>query len=46
MQFGLNEADTLESISILIYSHSEHGIYTWRDRHDAVLKKAVIKIGS
>ncbi len=46
MQFGLNEADTLEPISILIYSHSEHSIYTWCDRHDAVLSKTVNKIGS
>jgi hypothetical protein len=28
MQFGLSEADTLKSISILIYSISEQSIYT------------------
>ncbi len=43
---NLNEADTLESSSILIYSRSEQSIYTWCDRHDAVLIKAAIKIGS
>ncbi len=28
MQSGLNEADTLKSSLILIYSHQEQGIYT------------------
>ncbi len=28
VQLGFNEADTLKSSSILIYSHSERGIYT------------------
>jgi hypothetical protein len=46
VQLGLNEADTLKFNSILIYSHSEPSIYTQSDRHDAVLIKAVIKIGS
>jgi len=32
--------------SILIYSHSEQSIFTQSDRHDAVLIKPVIKIGS
>jgi hypothetical protein len=31
-----NEADTLESSLILIYSCKEQSIYTWCDRHDAV----------
>jgi len=35
VQLGLNEADTVESSSILIYSHSEQSIYTQWDRHDA-----------
>jgi hypothetical protein len=43
MQLGFNEAGTLKSSSILIYSCSEQSIYTWRDRHDAVLNKAGIK---
>jgi hypothetical protein len=46
VKLGLNEADTLKSSSILIYSHSEKSIYTQCDRHDAVLIKAVIKIRS
>ncbi len=46
MQLGLSEADTLKSTSILIYSHSEQSIYKWCDRHNVVLIKAVIKIGS
>jgi len=41
MQLCLNEADTLESSSILIYSHSEQSIYTQCDGHDAILIKAV-----
>ncbi len=39
MQLGLNEADTIESISILIYSHKEQRIHTGCDRHDAFLIK-------
>jgi hypothetical protein len=42
----LSEADTITSSSILIYSLTEHSIYTQCDRHDAVLIKAVIKIRS
>jgi hypothetical protein len=44
VKLGLNEADTLKSSSILIYSHSEKSIYTQCDRHDAVIM--VIKIRS
>ncbi len=36
-----NEADTLESSSILIYSFQEQSIYTQKGRHEAV----PIKIG-
>ncbi len=30
----------------MIYSHSEQSMYTGWDRHDAILIKAVIKLGS
>jgi hypothetical protein len=46
VKLGLNEADTLKSSSLLIYSHSENVIYTQCDRYHAVLIKAVIKISS
>jgi hypothetical protein len=39
MQLGLNEADTLESSSILIYSHLTQSFYTQIKRHDAALIK-------
>jgi hypothetical protein len=42
----LNEAGTLESSSMLIYSHSEKSIYTWRDRHGAILITTVINLVS
>jgi hypothetical protein len=35
MQLGLNEADTLKSSSILIYSHQEQIVYTHSEWHDA-----------
>ncbi len=47
---GLNEADTVKSSSILIYSHSAQSIYTQSWWQDAVLikkvrlNKAVIKL--
>ncbi len=46
MQLGLIVADTFESSSMLIYTHSEQSICTWWERHDAVLIKPVIKLGS
>jgi len=36
MQLDLNEANTLESDSILIYSRQEQSIYRQGDWHDAV----------
>jgi hypothetical protein len=39
MQLGLNEADTLKSRSIQIYSKSEQSIYTQKGWHDAMLIK-------
>jgi hypothetical protein len=39
-----NEADTLESSSVLIYSQKEQSIYTHGDWHDAVYIKKVITI--
>ncbi len=41
-----NEADTLESSSILIYSHSKAGLYTQSGQQDAVKIKMVIKLGN
>jgi hypothetical protein len=41
-----NEADTFESSSILIYSWSMIGLYTWRIHQDAALIKVVIKLRS
>ncbi len=46
MQLRLNEADTLKSTLILIYSHLTQSIYTHYNRPDAILIKAVIKIRS
>ncbi len=42
---GLNEADTLKSSSILIYSRSEHILYTKSDWDDAMLIKGENKYG-
>ncbi len=39
VQLGLNEADTLESTSILIYSHQKQSIYTQSEWHDAMVIK-------
>ncbi len=41
MQLGLNEADTLKSISILIYSHLTQSIYAQSELYDAVLIKEI-----
>ncbi len=41
MQLGLNEADTLKSISILFYSHSTQSIYAQSELYDAVLIKEI-----
>ncbi len=46
VQLVLNEADTLKFSLILIYLHAVQSIYTQGDRHDAVLIKMVIKLGS
>jgi hypothetical protein len=40
MQLGLNEADTLESSSMLMYYWSEQSLYTQSDWHDAVVIKS------
>jgi hypothetical protein len=42
VQLGLNEADTLESTSILIYNLSEQSLYTQSDWPDAVVSKSEI----
>ncbi len=39
VQLGLNEADTLESSSLLIYSHQEQSIYTQNEWHNAMVIK-------
>jgi hypothetical protein len=36
-----NEADTLESSSILIYSQFSQSLYTWKDWQDAELIKVI-----
>ncbi len=41
-----NAADTLESSSILIYSHKKQSVYSQGDRHDAVQIEKVITIKS
>ncbi len=46
MQLGLNEADTLKSTLILIYSRLAQSIYTHYNRQDAILIKAAIKMRS
>jgi len=47
MRLGLNEADTLKSSWIPIYSHPMQGIYTRREWHDAMLiKETKLKVGS
>jgi hypothetical protein len=38
VQLGLNEADTLEFSSILIYSHEEQSIYTRQGRMPSKLE--------
>jgi hypothetical protein len=43
VQLGFNEADTLESSSILIYYPSEQRLYTQSYWHDAVVIKSEIK---
>ncbi len=45
MPLGLNEANTLKSSSILIYSMSERSIYTHRGWHEAMKIKKV-KLGA
>jgi hypothetical protein len=42
-QLGLNEADTLKSSSILVYSSSEQRIYIRGVPHDAVVIESEIK---
>jgi hypothetical protein len=37
MQLGVNEAGTLKSSTILIYSHQEQSIYAQNEWHDAVV---------
>jgi hypothetical protein len=44
VQLGLNEADTLESTSILIYYPSEQSLYTQSDWHDAIVIKSNNKL--
>ena len=47
VQLGLNETDTLESSSVLIYPHSMQSIYTQIGWHDAALiKEMKSKVGS
>ncbi len=43
MQLGLNEADTLKSILILIYSKLEQSFYTSNGWQETVLIKSEIK---
>jgi hypothetical protein len=43
MQLGLNEADTLKSTSILIYSSLEQSFYTQHESPETVLIKNEIK---
>ncbi len=43
MQLGLNEADTLKSILILIYSKLEQTFYTQNESPETVLIKNEIK---
>ncbi len=39
MQLGVNEAGTLKSSSILIYSHQEQSIYAQNEWYNAVVIK-------
>ncbi len=41
MQFGLKEADTLKSSSVLMYYQSEQGLYTQNGWHDSVVIKVI-----
>ncbi len=43
MKLGLNEADTLKFISMLIYYLSEQGLYTQDGWNDVMLIKGKIK---
>jgi hypothetical protein len=44
MQLGLNEVDTLESSSILIYYQPEQSLFTQSDWHEAIVIKSDIKM--
>ncbi len=47
MQLGLNEADTLKSSSILLYSHLMQSVQTQSRWHDAALiQEMKLKVGS
>jgi hypothetical protein len=44
VQFGLNEADTLESSSILIYRYLEHSLYTQEEQQHVFMINARLKM--